>query len=127
MAGRARSKGVRKALEAEMMELQRRMAEVEKREEQRLGRLATEAGLTRLELDEATVLEEFKKIALRFQDPADTAGGQPPKRGRKAGANGSNRKGGAEPGGGEQEPRGSVGNPEPEASDGPRADQALVA
>ena len=73
MAPRPRS---RASLEQELKDVQRRIAEAEQREAGRLGKLAIQAGLARLELDEAIVIEEFGKIAARFQGEADAAGGE---------------------------------------------------
>ena len=92
MPARQRPRGSRASLEQELKDVQRRIAEAEQREGDRLGKLAIQAGLARLELDEKTVIEEFKKIAARFQEQPSEATHEPAKQGRKPA-----RKGGAQP------------------------------
>ena len=93
MPSRQRPRETRASLEQELKDVQRRIAEAEQREADRLGKLAIQAGLTRLELDEKIVIEEFKKIAARFQEKPSEATHAPAKQGRKPPA----RKGGAQP------------------------------
>jgi TolA-binding protein len=92
MPSRQRPRETRASLEQELKDVQRRIAEAEQREADRLGKLAIQAGLTRLELDEKTVIEEFKKIAARFQEKPSEAPHEPAKQGRKPA-----RKRGAQP------------------------------
>lgn len=92
MPSRQRPRESRASLEQELKDVQRRIAEAEQREADRLGKLAIQAGLARLELDEKTVIEEFKKIAARFQEKPSEATHEPAKQGRNPA-----RKGGAQP------------------------------
>jgi TraC-like protein len=77
MAARQRARESVTAIQQELVNLQRRMAEAEQREGERLGKLAIETGLARLGLDDKTVREEFQKIAARFQKAEGASPGQP--------------------------------------------------
>lgn len=124
MAARTRQKGVRSALEQELKDVQRRIAEAESREEGRIGKLATQAGLTRLELDDSVILDEFRKLAARFHEADDEADADQPQRGRRRSRIGAAAK---QPG---EKPTAAVGSengadqPASEAGDAPGADQA---
>lgn len=124
MAARTRQKGVRSALEQELKDIQRRIAEAEGREEARIGKLATQAGLTRLELDESVILDEFRKLAARFQEADDDADAEQPQRGHRRSRNGAGAKrSGEQPIAAEGSEDGS-GQPASEAGDARGADQA---
>ena len=77
MAARQRARESVASIQQELANLQRRMAEAEQREGERLGKLAIETGLVRLGLDEKTVREEFQKIVARFQKAEGEPSGEP--------------------------------------------------